>query len=148
MDFRTAGFIGGYPLKKRYQFNQGIDHYDERMDKRAEGIAVYGSQRSAKNIANALNKYLGANPVGEEENLFLFLHFFDVHAPYMPPEPYDTMYVDDTLDVTGTLQDVGRISAALKKTTQKRRRRVMSSSVFMRVRSPMWTTSSAESSEC
>ena len=113
--FRTAGFIGGYPLKKRYQFNQGIDHYDERMDKRAEGIAVYGSQRSAKNIANALNKYLGANPLGEEENLFLFLHFFDVHAPYMPPEPYDTMYVDDTLDVTGTLQDVGRISAALKK---------------------------------
>ena len=73
--FRTAGFVGGYPLKKRYQFDQGIDHYDDRMDKRAEGIAVYGSQRSAKNIANALNKYLGSQPLKEEEQLFLFLHF-------------------------------------------------------------------------
>jgi arylsulfatase A-like enzyme len=113
--FRTVGFIGGYPLKKRYGFQQGFDHYDDRMDKRTPGIAVYGSQRSAENLMLALTDYLDASPVVNGERLFLFVHFFDVHSPYMPPEPYTSLYIEDPLEVRGTLEDIGRITAGIKK---------------------------------
>jgi arylsulfatase A-like enzyme len=102
-------------LKTRYHFNQGFDHFDDRMEKKAEGISVYGSQRSAESIVRALNSYLKSEPIDEEQGLFLFLHFFDVHAPYMPPDPFNSMYLEDNLGVTGTLQDVAKISVGLKK---------------------------------
>lgn len=113
--FRSAAFVGGYPLKKRYGFSQGFDHYDDQMDKRTSGIRVYGSQRSAENLKIALGDYLRGAPVEESERLFLFLHFFDVHAPYMPPEPYASMYVADALGVEGTLEEVWKIRGGLRK---------------------------------
>jgi len=113
--FRTVGIIGGYPLKKRFGFSQGFEHYDEQMDQRTPGIAVYGSQRSAENVKLALAEYLEGSPVVNDERLFLFLHFFDVHAPYMPPEPYASMYVDGTQEVGGTLGEVRKISGGIKK---------------------------------
>jgi arylsulfatase A-like enzyme len=113
--FRSAAFIGGYPLKKRYGFSQGFEHYDDQMDKRTPGITVYGSQRSAENLKKALADYLDGAPLEEAERMFLFMHFFDVHSPYMPPEPYASMYVEDSLGLKGTLEEVGKVRGGLKK---------------------------------
>ncbi len=36
-----------------------------------------------------------------EEPFYLFLHFFDAHAPYTPPAPFDGMYYDGKKDAPG-----------------------------------------------
>lgn len=37
----------------------------------------------------------------EDESFYLFLHFFDAHAPYTPPAPFDGMYYHGDRDAPG-----------------------------------------------
>jgi arylsulfatase A-like enzyme len=45
----------------------------------------------------------------------VFVHYYDVHYPYMYGEPYDSMYRDDDLDITGSVVDGFRVIQALKR---------------------------------
>lgn len=79
--FRTAAFLGAIPLS-RVGFSQGFDHYDEPAPKDAE--------RSAEELNARVAAYLERQ--GVPENLFLFIHYWDAHDPYVPKPPYDSMY--------------------------------------------------------
>ncbi|MBT3221968.1 MAG: sulfatase, partial [Proteobacteria bacterium] len=113
--FETAAFIGGYPLAKRFGFNQGFDLFDMSFDPRTAGLKVYGSQRSAENLTDSVIKWVSQRGRSDKP-FFLFMHFFDVHAPYMAPPPYTTMYRQNTnADIKGTVEDTYRVKAALRR---------------------------------
>ena len=118
--YQTAGFIGGYPLVRPYAFNQGFDYYETRFDPTSPGLKVYGSQRSAQGLTDGVIHWLKKRQT--ETPLFLFVHYFDVHAPYMAPEPYYGMYRRDDSDVTGTVDDTFRVKDALRKHPLQARR--------------------------
>lgn len=92
--FRTVGFIASFPLSKRFNFAQGFDHYDESFD-------LYGStaqqnqrnQRRAREVTSDTIAYLEQQ--GIPERLFLFVHYFDPHAPYDAYIPYRNKYVKE-----------------------------------------------------
>ncbi len=90
--FTTVGFIASFPLSKRFNFAQGFDHYDENFD-------LYGStaqqnqrnQRRAREVTSDAIAYLEQH--GIPPRLFLFVHYFDPHAPYDAYIPFRNKYV-------------------------------------------------------
>jgi arylsulfatase A-like enzyme len=89
-DFVTAGFAGSFALEGRFDFAQGFEHYDEAFERFAGEGGRLQNERSAESVTQAVIDYLDRGEV--PEHLFLFVHYFDPHAPYEAPPPYDTMY--------------------------------------------------------
>ena len=79
--FDTAAFIAALPLSHHFNFDQGFDHFDEPP--RLPG------RRNARAVTDAALEWLRAGEFGPS---FVFVHYFDVHAPYENGEPYDSMY--------------------------------------------------------
>ena len=77
--YKTAGFADGLFLKGSYGFEQGFDIYDS--DKRI-------------GIARILPKALQWLEENKSSPFFLFIHCYDVHDPYIPPPPYNTIFHD------------------------------------------------------
>ncbi len=88
--FRTAGFAGSFSLDERFGFAQGFDHYDQEFDIYVGDEGADQNQRRAEHVTDAVISYLDEE--GVPDRLFLFAHYFDPHAPYAAPAPYDTMY--------------------------------------------------------
>jgi choline-sulfatase len=77
---RTAAFVGGFPLARRFGLARGFDHYDDAMGK-APGLHYEFAERRADAVVAAARSWLDAQP----GSVFLWVHLFDPHAPYDPP---------------------------------------------------------------
>ena len=88
--YKTAGFISGDFLKSPYGFNQGYDQYDESVA-RQPGIESFANISSDKLTKLAL-PWIRKN---RNHNFFLFIHYWDPHYDYIPPDPYDTVFDPD-----------------------------------------------------
>jgi len=95
--YRTAAFTDGGWMHPAFGFHQGFDVYD---GKQKEGIAK---------ILPKVKKWLDEN---RSNPFFLFVHCLDIHAPYDPPPPYNTIFHDFTY--TGKLENI--LAASEKKT--------------------------------
>ena len=89
--FQTAAFVAGFPLDPQFGLNQGFDTYDSKFTKTGETSASY-SERSAEAVSLPALAWLDQH---KGNPFFLFLHYFDAHLPYDPPEPYRSAYADD-----------------------------------------------------
>jgi|GEM_PF-3517014 len=78
--FFTAGFTTHVLVSQFYNFHRGFDIFRYSQEQKA-GTAV-------DRVLDFLSWYL-SNAQEEEKGLFLFLHLFDPHAPYAPPEGFD-----------------------------------------------------------
>jgi arylsulfatase A-like enzyme len=72
--FRTLAFTGGGTLSREAGFARGFELWDE------------GHEGLASSLPRAL-RFLDEAARGDERS-YLFLHCFDVHLPYDPPEPF------------------------------------------------------------
>ncbi len=97
--YQTAAFVGSYVLSRRFGFAKGFDHFDDNFSatagtfdpKRWEGKDVDGSfdRRASETTERALAWLEGQN---FERPVFLWVHYFDPHRPYLPPPPYDRSF--------------------------------------------------------
>lgn len=101
--YRTAAFIGGYPLKAyNCGLDRGIDVYDDSLGH----LDLHAGLRIVQ-LLNRLHLVRGAVERNAEEvnkkalnwlenncgdPFFLWIHYFDPHYKYAPPPPYDTLY--------------------------------------------------------
>jgi arylsulfatase A-like enzyme/tetratricopeptide (TPR) repeat protein len=91
--YATAAFIGGFPLESRFGLDQGFDTYDDRLDRMGPTPGDSWTRRAEAVIASAL-----AWLEGRESPWFLWVHLWDPHEPYSPPEPYKTRFADKPYD--------------------------------------------------
>jgi arylsulfatase A-like enzyme len=91
--FHTAGFIGSFALDQQFQFAQGFDSWDQDFDILLDGRTADQHQRTADVVTGAVLDYVDA--FDGSERLFLFAHYFDVHGPYAPPEPFASDYMEE-----------------------------------------------------
>ncbi|HEY6292699.1 MAG TPA: sulfatase-like hydrolase/transferase [Terriglobia bacterium] len=102
--YRTAAFIGGYFLARRFGLSQGFDVYDSPFDSRAIRGAL-DLKRPAAGVTASACAWLKSN---SNVPFFVFVHLFDLHLPYDPPAKYQALssksdydaevaYVDDVL---------------------------------------------------
>ncbi|MBI5433970.1 MAG: sulfatase [Planctomycetes bacterium] len=71
--FATGAFVGAVPLDAQFGLNQGFDVY-QGPRKRPERRAAPVRKEAAKWLAEHAS-----------ERFFCFVHFYDAHAPYDPP---------------------------------------------------------------
>lgn len=97
---RTAAFIGGFPLTRRFGLGRGFDEYDDAMSK-APGVNYDLAERRARDVVDAARKWLAANAGA----VFVWVHLFDPHAPYDPPAGFrtDDLYRDEIAGVDAAL---------------------------------------------
>jgi arylsulfatase A-like enzyme/Tfp pilus assembly protein PilF len=90
--FRTAAFVSAFPLDARFGLTRGFDVYDDRFPK-GEGNAAFRvpERRGSDTVAAAL-KWIGEGPSATP--WFAWVHLYEPHFPYAPPEPYATRYRD------------------------------------------------------
>jgi len=82
--FHTAGFLGSFALESRFDFDQGFDVYDEEFSILVGDDTSDQNQRLAEDVTRAALEHV-ERVKADAEHLFLFLQYFDPHAPYGPP---------------------------------------------------------------
>lgn len=112
--YETAAFLGSFVLDRRFGLAQGFDVYDDRVWTSAEELEKLQAERPAEAVFDAFKSWL-ADRVGQRP-FFAWLHFYDPHAPYLPPEPYRTAYRSDPYagEVAYTDEVVGKVWTALE----------------------------------
>jgi arylsulfatase A-like enzyme/Tfp pilus assembly protein PilF len=97
--YHTAAFLGAYildPAATAPGFQRGFDVYDANFHQRKPGEDRYKSvERRAEDVANRALGWLSRH---QQRPFFIWLHFYDAHDPYDPPEPFKTHYASALYD--------------------------------------------------
>jgi arylsulfatase A-like enzyme/Tfp pilus assembly protein PilF len=86
--YGTAAFVSGFPLDRRFGFNRGFDTYDDHLPRGNDTRRTPYVERFADATTDAVLRWLGApaSVAGAEGSpFFLWVHYYDPHAPYEPP---------------------------------------------------------------
>ncbi|HSP33899.1 MAG TPA: tetratricopeptide repeat protein, partial [Thermoanaerobaculia bacterium] len=90
--YTTGAFVGAFPLDARFGLNQGFDTYDDNYGKGAASLDFVVQERPASAVLDAATHWWRSN---EGKRRFMWVHLYDPHAPYQPPEPFASQYRDD-----------------------------------------------------
>lgn len=85
--YKTAAFPASRVLDARFGLDRGFTFYDDAMA--AERIGQFGyPERPAAEVVDAALAWLAQTP--KDAPLFLWVHFYDPHAPYEPPREFSS----------------------------------------------------------
>ncbi|MFP4082875.1 MAG: sulfatase-like hydrolase/transferase [Candidatus Aminicenantes bacterium] len=87
--YRTAAFVGAFPLDSRFGLEQGFHVYDDRYGSRNVVRDLSFVERKAEEVNRRAMAWLAEN---RENPFFVWIHYFDPHAPYEPPPPFHQEY--------------------------------------------------------
>jgi arylsulfatase A-like enzyme/Flp pilus assembly protein TadD len=88
--YATGAVVSAFVLDRSWGLARGFDFYDdafsaETFEKKDAGLV---DRRAGESVAHAI-AWLKKTP---RRPFFLWLHLYDPHSPYDPPEPYRTEY--------------------------------------------------------
>jgi len=88
--YSTSAFVGAFPLDSRFGLTQGFDVYDDNYGTKSSQELSFVERKAEAVVEKALNWL-------EDQNSpwFLWIHCFDPHQRYEPPEPFKTQHKDD-----------------------------------------------------
>lgn len=88
--YQCGAFIGAFVLDGRWGLKQGFHHYDDTFDlKQYKHLDLGAVQRPGNEITDAALAWLDGR---KDEPFFAWVHFYDPHSPYEPPEPFFSEY--------------------------------------------------------
>lgn len=90
----TAAFTSAFPTQARWGFAQGFDLYHDPLP-RLPTQRDWRDERRATDVVDDAIELLGGLPSGP---VFTWVHLFDAHWPYAPPEPYATAHAGRPYD--------------------------------------------------
>jgi arylsulfatase A-like enzyme/Tfp pilus assembly protein PilF len=93
--YETAAFVGAFVLHRRYGLNAGFDLYDDHFRNPLLPGAEHVERRAEDVVARARAWLVGRSP---DRPFFLWVHCFDPHSPYDPPEPFGSRFHDRAYD--------------------------------------------------
>ena len=112
--FATGAFVSSVVLSSQSGLDRGFDTYgDDLPESGDDDVRFLNSiqKRGDETLRSAL-RWLESRPPGR---VFLWVHLYDPHDPYEPPEPYATTYSDRPYDGEVAFSDslVGRLDEGL-----------------------------------
>ena len=117
--YRTAAFVSAAVLDTRFGLNAGFDTYHadfdfSRLDENNLDLTEHRGDQTTDLALSWLRDQSAAG--GGRKPFFLWVHLYDPHYPYNPPEPYATKYASHLYDGEIAFADaqVGRLMAFLK----------------------------------
>ena len=89
--YRTGAFVGSFVLDHRFGLARGFDRYDDAIEREAGDLAdSFEAERRGDRVVDAALAWLrGRDPARPS---FTWVHLYDAHAPYAPPDPYPKTY--------------------------------------------------------
>jgi len=88
--FETSAFIGAVVLESKFGLAQGFAHYDDTF-RTPDYLKEIEAQNLAQDVFQSAHSWYEKN---YQEKFFMWVHFYDPHAPYTPPSPYKEKYSD------------------------------------------------------
>ena len=110
----TGAVVASAVLDSRFGLNQGFDFYYDHFDfSRLEEANLDEMERPGNVVADQALEWLGKN---SQKKFFLWMHLYDPHYPYRPPEPYRQEYAAQPYDgeIAFADEQVGRLLRFLK----------------------------------
>ena len=100
LGYRTAAFVSAPLLHRAYGFDRGFGIYRNfGVPEAAPAFPPTRSQQrashhdeTAEQVIGAAIAWLDSEPVRAGQPVFLFVHLWDPHYDYVPPEPYDRLF--------------------------------------------------------
>jgi arylsulfatase A-like enzyme/Tfp pilus assembly protein PilF len=107
--FRTAAFVSAAVLDRRFGLSQGFDTYDDDFSSSSSKEPGAIVERQANATVDAALRWL--DHLSENERFFLWIHLFDPHIPYAPPDIYADRFPDRPYDAEIAFADaeLGRL---------------------------------------
>jgi arylsulfatase A-like enzyme/Flp pilus assembly protein TadD len=115
--YRTGAFVGAFVLDARFGLDHGFDTYDDRMlgrgmdevaERPAEKVLEPAYQwicqagacgpREHSESSSGAGRASGGGVPASSEKWFAWVHLYDPHEPYAPPEPYRSQYSNEPYD--------------------------------------------------
>src|SRR6266852_1263430 len=112
--YATGAVVASADLDSRFGLNQGFDFYYDHFDfSRLEEANLDEMARPGNVVADQALDWLGKN---SQKKFFLWMHLYDAHYPYPPPEPYSREYASQPYDgeIAFADEQVGRLLRFLK----------------------------------
>jgi len=110
----TGAVIGSAVLDSRFGLNQGFDFYYDHFEfSRLDEANLDEMERPGNVVADLALDWLAKN---SQKKFFLWMHLYDPHYPYRPPEPYSREYTAHPYDgeIAFADEQVGRLLRFLK----------------------------------
>src|SRR5215217_3910399 len=102
--YRTAAFVSSFVLSRRFGLARGFDLYDDELPRP-------GTERDAAATTERALAYLSLQP--PDRPLFLWVHYFDAHAPYEPPGRFRGRGMSAYLgEIAAVDEQLGRLTQA------------------------------------
>ena len=112
--YATGAVVSAFVLDRSWGLARGFDFYDdafsaETFEKKDIGLV---DRRAGESVAHAIH-WLKKTP---RRPFFLWLHLYDPHSPYDPPEPYRSQYRSHLYDgeIAYADHELGHLMAWLK----------------------------------
>jgi arylsulfatase A-like enzyme/Flp pilus assembly protein TadD len=112
--YATGGAVSCYVLKNVGGIGRGFDFYDDEVDPAEGSVALGRVQREGGETEKTLAGWVAGTPA--DKPVFAFLHVYEPHTPYEPPEPFRSRYKEQPYDGEIAAADaiVGKFLALLK----------------------------------
>lgn len=88
--FLTGAFVAAFVLDSRWGLDQGFDYYYDNFDlTKYKTVSLDSVQRRGDEVLQEARRWLSENG---QKKFFAWIHLYDPHTPYDPPEPYKSLY--------------------------------------------------------
>ncbi len=114
LGYQSAAFVAAFPLAGAFGFGRGFAVFDEGLVPAAQSGQV--AERPADAVAGAALPWLQAAAARDDAPFFAWVHFFDPHQPYAPPEPLRARFADPyDGEIAFVDSQVGRLLEVLRR---------------------------------
>ena len=90
--WQTGAFVGAFVLDSKWGLNQGFDTYFDKFDvSKYKSVSLGDVARRGNEVVDNAMPWLDRHA---GDRFFAWLHFYDAHSPYDPPEPFKSRFAD------------------------------------------------------
>jgi arylsulfatase A-like enzyme/Flp pilus assembly protein TadD len=110
--WRTSAIVSAFVLDSQFGLDQGFQDYNDQFEKRMDNESV--TQRNGGEVTRHALEWLRNR---RESPFFLFLHYFDPHHSYSPPQPFASRFSSSAYaaEIAYTDHCIGQVVSGLKK---------------------------------
>jgi choline-sulfatase len=94
--YETGAAVSAVVLDHGSGVAEGFDFYDDAIEAREATLAIGQVQRSGDEPRRALENWITGRSA--DAHLFAFLHLYEPHSPYSPPDPFRARYASAPYD--------------------------------------------------
>jgi arylsulfatase A-like enzyme/Tfp pilus assembly protein PilF len=113
--YQTAAFVSSFVLNSMWGLRRGFEVYDDATDVTAG--SSHNPSLLERRGDHTVDRALAWLDSHSGQTFFLWVHLYDPHSPYHPPEPYFSRYASHLYDGEIAFDDVqlGRLFAGLRR---------------------------------